>query len=185
MKVLVLNGSPAGEDSITLYTVKYIEKHFPGCAFEVIHVARKIKAIEKDFSACAASLRGADLILFCYPVYTFLVPAQLHRFVELMKNARVRDYFLTRMGELLATTLSTESVTQRIMERSRALLPEMERNCARWGWSLSTWKRFGTKMVRFAEERPLKLIGYFQKSMGLSDQEMQKYFGAAVAKACG
>ena len=85
MKVLVLNGSPAGEDSVTLYTVKYIEKRFSNCEFEVVHVARRIRAIEQDFSACAASLNGADLILFCYPVYTFLVPAQLHQFIEMMK----------------------------------------------------------------------------------------------------
>lgn len=33
-------------------------------------------------------------------------------FVELMENAKVRDYFLTRMGELLATTFSTENVLE-------------------------------------------------------------------------
>ena len=25
--------------------------------------------------------------MFCYPVYTFLIPSQLHRFVELMKDS--------------------------------------------------------------------------------------------------
>ena len=29
MKVLVLNGSPSGRDSITLFTVRYLEKLFP------------------------------------------------------------------------------------------------------------------------------------------------------------
>ncbi len=87
MNILVLNGSPAGKDSITLFTVRYIERFFPACTFDVLHVGQFIKKMERDFSDCAAALNKADLILFCYPVYTFLVPAQLHRFVELMKES--------------------------------------------------------------------------------------------------
>ena len=87
MQVVVLNGSPAGDSSITLYTVKYIEALFPDCAFEVLNVASGIRKYERDFSAAAEALSRADLILFSYPVYTFLVPAQLHRFVELMKES--------------------------------------------------------------------------------------------------
>ncbi|MBQ6076355.1 MAG: NAD(P)H-dependent oxidoreductase [Lachnospiraceae bacterium] len=86
MKILVLNGSPAGQNSITLQTVNYIAKFFPEHRFDVLHVGQRIKSMEKDFSACAEALAGADLILFCYPVYTFLAPAQLHRFIELMKE---------------------------------------------------------------------------------------------------
>ena len=86
MKIVVLNGSPAGENSITLYTVKFIQKHFQSCEFEVLHVGQRIRAYEKDFTACEKALADAELILFCYPVYTFLVPAQLHRFIELMKE---------------------------------------------------------------------------------------------------
>lgn len=86
MKVLVLNGSPSGKDSITLQTVKFIEIYFPKAHFEVLHVGRQIRQFEKDFAPAAAALADADLILFAYPVYTFLVPAQLHRFIELIKE---------------------------------------------------------------------------------------------------
>ena len=89
MKILVLNGSPAGNNSITLYTVKYIKKHFPNCSFEVLNVGQSIKKFEKDFEPCKKALEEAELILFSYPVYTFLVPAQLHRFIELMKENEV------------------------------------------------------------------------------------------------
>ena len=37
MRILVLNGSPKGEDSITLQTVRYWEKKFHQ-EFEVLHV---------------------------------------------------------------------------------------------------------------------------------------------------
>ena len=87
MRILVLNGSPAGEDSITLFTVKYLEKLFPEEVFETLHVGQRIRQFEKDFREAGEKLMAADLILFCYPVYTFLVPAQLHRFMELMKGS--------------------------------------------------------------------------------------------------
>ena len=87
MKVLVLNGSPSGEDSITLFTVRYLEKLFPEVIFETLHVGQRIRQLEKDLSQAEEKLLWADLILFCYPVYTFLVPAQLHRFLELVKGS--------------------------------------------------------------------------------------------------
>lgn len=89
MNVLVLNGSPSGNNSITLQTVLFIEKYFKSCEFHILHVGQRIRSYEKDFSEAAAALGKADLILFCYPVYTFLVPSQLHRFVELMKNSGI------------------------------------------------------------------------------------------------
>ena len=89
MKTVVLNGSPSGENSITLQTVLFLEKHFPKAKFEIINVGQKIRHYEEDFSKAAATMEKADLILFCYPVYTFLVPAQLHRFVELIKENHV------------------------------------------------------------------------------------------------
>ena len=89
MRVLVLNGSPAGKDSITLQTVLYIEKYFQKTTFETLHVGQRIRSYDKDFAPAAAALRRADLILFCYPVYTFLVPSQLHRFIELIKENEI------------------------------------------------------------------------------------------------
>ena len=86
MHILVLNGSPKGKYSITLQTVNYLEKLYPEQSFEVLHVGQRIKALEKDFSPAAEALERADLILFSYPVYTFIAPYQLHRFIELIKE---------------------------------------------------------------------------------------------------
>lgn len=85
MKVLVLNGSPKGEYSITLQTSLYLEKKFPEHEFKFLHVGRYIKSFEKDFSPVADAITGTDLIIFSYPVYTFIAPSQLHRFIELLK----------------------------------------------------------------------------------------------------
>ena len=86
MNILAVNGSPKGENSVTLQTIYYLEKLFPDHNFEVLHVGQKIKAIEKDFTKAEEALNKADLIIFTYPVYTFIAPYQLHRFIELIKE---------------------------------------------------------------------------------------------------
>ena len=89
MNILVINGSPKGEYSITLQTVLYLEKCFPEHTFQVLHAGQRIKALQKDFSAVVKDLEEADLILFSYPVYTFIAPSQLHLFIELTKASGV------------------------------------------------------------------------------------------------
>ncbi|MCR4611336.1 MAG: NAD(P)H-dependent oxidoreductase [Lachnospiraceae bacterium] len=86
MRILILNGSPAGDNSITLQHMEYLKKKFPRYEYKTINVAARIRSIEKDFTQSKEELESADLIVFCYPVYTFLIPAQLHRFIELIKE---------------------------------------------------------------------------------------------------
>ena len=85
MNILVLNGSPKGKHSVTLQTVHYLALLFPEHTFDILHVGQTIKALEKDFSKALSALEKADVLLFTYPVYTFLAPCQLHRFIELLK----------------------------------------------------------------------------------------------------
>ena len=86
MNILVLNGSPKGKNSITLQTLLYLQKKNPEHTFEVLHVGQKIKSLTKDFSPALEAIAKADVLLFSYPVYTFIAPCQLHRFISLMKE---------------------------------------------------------------------------------------------------
>ena len=101
MNILVLNGSPKGKYSITLQTVLYLQKLHPSHQFEVLNVGQTIKSLEKDFSKAIAAVEKADLLLFSYPVYTFIAPSQLHRFMELLKDAKLD------LGKKFATQITT------------------------------------------------------------------------------
>lgn len=100
MNILVLNGSPKGQNSITLQTVHYLTVLYPEHRFEMLHVGARIKALEKDFSPAVEALERADLLLFSYPVYTFMAPYQLHRFLELLKAScvSVKGKFATQLS---------------------------------------------------------------------------------------
>lgn len=85
MNILVLNASPKGKYSTTVHTVLYLEALHPEHTFTFVPVGQRIKSYEKDFSPLRKELEKAELILFSYPVYTFIAPYQLHRLIELIK----------------------------------------------------------------------------------------------------
>lgn len=85
MKILVLNASPKGQNSTTVHTALYLQALHPDHEFTFLPVGQRIKSYEKDFLPVREELEKAELILFSYPVYTFIAPYQLHRFFELLK----------------------------------------------------------------------------------------------------
>ena len=99
MKILIVNGSPKGKYSITLQTLNYLALKMPEHEYKVLHAGQQIKKLQRDFSNAAEQIDWADLVVFSYPVYTFIAPCQLHRFIELMKehNVDVKDKFATQI----------------------------------------------------------------------------------------
>ena len=97
MKIAVVNGSPKGQNSITLQSIKYLEKLRPEHEFRELDAGQIIRALEKDFGRAEEILSWCDSIIFSFPVYTFIAPAQLHRFIELMfeRGLDVRGKFAT------------------------------------------------------------------------------------------
>lgn len=100
MKIAVINGSPKGKYSITLQTIRYLERKFPEHEFVTLHAGQVIRALERDFTPARELLESADAVIFSYPVYTFLAPSQLHRFIELVKENGVNltDKYATQIS---------------------------------------------------------------------------------------
>ena len=99
MKFLIINGSPKGNYSCTLHTLLYLEKLFDDHSFEILNVGSQIRFLEKDFTKAVNMINNSDAIIFSYPVYTFIAPSQLHRFIELLKenNVNLENKFVTQV----------------------------------------------------------------------------------------
>ena len=99
MKILIVNGSPKGKYSITLQTCLYLKEIFKEHEFEILNVGQQIKKFELDMKDAIESIKRNDLIIFSYPVYTFIAPSQLHRFINLLKkeNIDLSDKFATQI----------------------------------------------------------------------------------------
>lgn len=88
MKLLVLNGSPKGNYSVTRQYFLYLEKLYTKDQFEILNVGLQIKSFEKqeNITELKENIASSDVIVFAYPVYTFLAPAQLHRLIEILNE---------------------------------------------------------------------------------------------------
>ena len=134
MNILVLNGSPKGENSITLQTLRYLEKKYKLTHMEVLHVGQRIKSLEKNFAPVLEAVAKADLLVFSYPVYTFIAPCQLHRFIELMKahGADVTGKIATQVTtskhfyDITAHRYIQDNVQEMGMDFIRGLSADME-----------------------------------------------------------
>ena len=106
-------------------------------------------------------------------------------FIACMKNPRFRDEFLTYMGQQMATTFSTENVVRLIRERYEVLEPLMDEQLNRWSTSRDQYEREIASLINYAEERPMKLMGYFATTeyLKLTEEDMYHYFGDARTAA--
>lgn len=101
---------------------------------------------------------------------------------NIMKNAQFREKFLTRVSELMATTLSNEHVTERIDYYENLLLEEVPRDRKRWGGSLSRWQdkvQYLRDFINIGEDgwdQMDNMINKLVDYIGLTDAEIEKYF---------
>jgi multimeric flavodoxin WrbA len=108
MRIIILNGSPKGDVSVTMQYVAYIEKKFPGHDYETLNVAHEIKKLEQDTAVSdtvIGKIRSADLVLWAFPLYVMLVPAQYKRFIELVFERGAQDAFAGKYAAVLTTSI--------------------------------------------------------------------------------
>ena len=108
MKIVVLNGSPKGDVSVTMQYVAYIQKKFANPAYEIINISQDIRKIEKDtavWNKIIDRIQSADLVLWAFPLYYLLVPAQYKRFIELIFERNAQDAFSGKYTASLSTSI--------------------------------------------------------------------------------
>ena len=108
MKIVVLNGSPKGESSITLQYVNFIQKKFTQHEFKIFHVAKKIGKLEKDekyFEAIIDEIRESDGVLWAFGLWVLVVSAQYMRFIELISERSAQDAFKNKYTAALSTSI--------------------------------------------------------------------------------
>jgi len=108
MKILVLNGSPKGDNSVTMASVKYLQVVFPQHDFTVKHVAQTIHRLENDkgiFDELMVDVRQSDIILWSFPLYFLLVHSNYKRFIELIFERNVQDAFVEKYTASLSTSI--------------------------------------------------------------------------------
>lgn len=108
MKIIVLNGSPKGQMSVTMQSVHFIRKKFPRHELKIFDISQRIKKIEKDetaFQEIAEEVRSSDGILWAFPVYVMLVPSQYKRFIELISEKGAKDAFKNKYAAVLTTSI--------------------------------------------------------------------------------
>lgn len=111
MKVVVLNGSPKGQLSITKQHVEFLKQEFPAPRYEIeMHdVARGIGRLERDegeFDEVIEAISEADGVLWSFPLYFWLVPSQYKRFIELIFERGAQEVFRAKFAAVLTTSIN-------------------------------------------------------------------------------
>lgn len=106
MKIIVLNGSPKGDVSVTMQYVHFIEKNFPQRELDILNISQRIRTIESEddfFREIIHKIKTADGILWAFLVYFHLVPSGYKRFIELIGEKKAEDAFAGKYAASLST----------------------------------------------------------------------------------
>ena len=87
LQVVVFNGSPHGDSGVTAQYIRYLQIRFADVQFDTIPVGGRINRLRTDpvyLDEAFTRARSADVIIWAFPVYLMLIPAQLKEFIELL-----------------------------------------------------------------------------------------------------
>ncbi len=108
MKIVILNGSPKGEQSVTMQYILYLQKKIPMHEYKILNIAQQIKRLEKNeefFQEILNEIKVADGIIWGFPVYVMHISSQYKRFIELIYEKNIESVFKDKYTMLLMTSI--------------------------------------------------------------------------------
>ncbi|WP_273321475.1 NAD(P)H-dependent oxidoreductase [Vallitalea guaymasensis] len=108
MKIVVLNGSPKGNISVTIQYIHYIQKKFKQHELKIINISQKINQIEKNaeaFHSIISDIKSSDGVIWAFPLYVFTVHSNYLRFIELIFERNVEDAFKEKYTSIISTSI--------------------------------------------------------------------------------
>ncbi len=108
MKIVVLNGSPKGNNSVTMQYVEYLRRKFPQHEWAQFNIAQQIKRLETDETAFRETLDAVEncsAVLWAFPLYVLLVHANYKRFIELVAERGATGAFQGKYAAILTTSI--------------------------------------------------------------------------------
>jgi multimeric flavodoxin WrbA len=121
MKIVVLNGSPKGDTSVTRQYVLSLETAFPEHRFVVLPVAQQSRKLERDvaaFDEVIEEVRSADGVIWAFPLYILLVCSQYKRFIELITERGAASAFHGKYAVTLSTSINYHDWNAHVYMRS-------------------------------------------------------------------
>ncbi|MFC2152247.1 NAD(P)H-dependent oxidoreductase [Bacteroidota bacterium] len=129
MKIVVLNGSPKGDYSITLQYVNYLQRKYAEHDFQTINISQKIKKIEKNqeyFNEIINNIKNSDAIIWSFGLWVLAVPAQYMRFIELITERNAEYAFRNKYTSAISTSIQFYDHTAH--NYMRAVCEDLEMN---------------------------------------------------------
>jgi multimeric flavodoxin WrbA len=108
MNIVVFNGSPKGNISVTLQYVLFIRKKFPQHELKIFNISQEIRKIEKEdraFQEIIEAVKSADGVLWAFPLYFLLVHSNYKRFIELITERGAEAAFKNKYTASLSTSI--------------------------------------------------------------------------------
>ncbi|WP_315065643.1 NAD(P)H-dependent oxidoreductase [uncultured Clostridium sp.] len=108
MKIIILNGSPKLEKSVTMQSMKYLEQNYEKHEFQYVHIIKEVKGYEGDIKkleVLCKKIQEADAVIWAFPLYHALVHSEYKRFIELVFENRLEDYFLNKYTSGFSTSI--------------------------------------------------------------------------------
>ena len=107
-------------------------------------------------------------------------------FRGMMQNEKLRQQFLTILGEMMAGPWSTEAIQAKVDARYAEIHDDAVQTFVYFGEGTEAkWNKAVKRFYNYAAVRPAKFLGYIQETLGFTESEMRVYFGDVMDKING